>query len=99
MKNKLNSGSESQKIKDLEEELIFYKTLLTNIYKASDYLGIRAEQRANDLSRDSQLRAKDTGSMNAYNNIVQMVLHYDTIGSVDYYKVNDIVKDLPNILK
>lgn len=77
----------------------FYRQLLINIYKAADYLGERAEVRSNDLSRDNVLRAKDRGHSDSYANIKQMILHYDTLGQVDYYKTNDIVKDLPNILK
>lgn len=83
----------------LEDQLEFYKTLLTNIYKAADYLGSRAELRWNDIYRDSELREKDLGLLDAYDNIKNMIIYYDSLGSVDYYKSNNIVKDLPNILK
>ncbi len=95
MKNKLNN----QDIEELKNQLEFYKTLLINIYKAADYLGTRAELRLNDLYRDSELREKDLGSVDAYDNIKNMIIYYDSLGSVDYYKSNNVVKDLPYILQ
>ena len=95
MKSKLNN----QEIEKLKNDLEFYKTLLINIYKAADYLGSRAELRSNNLCRDSELREKDRGLADAYDNIKNMIIYYDAMGSVDYYKANNVVKDLPNILK
>ena len=77
----------------------FYRKLLANIYKAADYLGERADSRSNDFSREDHVRAKDRGISDAYGNICQMIISYDTIGQTDYYKANKVVKDLPNILK
>lgn len=95
----METKSNNQEIEELKTQLEFYKTLLINIYKAADYLGSRAELRWNDIYRDLELREKDLGYLDAYNNIKNMVIYYDTLGSVDYYKSNNFIKDLPNILK
>ncbi len=76
-----------------------HKELLINIYKAADYLGARAQYDANDLLAPDWARQKSQGNADAYAAIKQMVIHYDTMGSVDYFKVHGINKDLPNILK
>ena len=86
-------------IRELKEERDFYKTLLTNVYKAADYLGGKAEMRSNQLDREKDYRAKDRGLADAYANIHQMIICWDSIGQVDYYAANKVVKDLPNILK
>lgn len=91
--------SNNQEIEELKTQLEFYKTLLINIYKAADYLGSRAELRWNDIYRDSELREKDLGYLDAYDNIKNMIIYYDSLGSIDYYKANNVIKDLPNILK
>jgi len=95
----METKSNNQEIEELKTQLEFYKTLLINIYKAADYLGSRAELRWSDLYRDSELREKDLGYLDAYDNIKNMVIYYDTLGSINYYKANNVVKDLPNILK
>lgn len=69
------------------------------IYKAADYLGKKAEVRANDLSRDTTLRSKDRGLADAYANIKQMILHDTSIGLVDYWVSNKVIRELPNNLK
>ena len=84
---------------ELRKERDFYKTLLTNIYKASDYLGSHAHMCSNDLLAPDWARQKNGGHADAYDAIKQMILHYDSIGQVDYYKANKVVKDLPNVLK
>lgn len=83
----------------IRQERDFYKNLLANVYKAADYLSGQAELRSNQLDRETDYRAKDRGLADAYANIRQMIINYDTSGQADYYKANNVVKDLPNILK
>lgn len=76
-----------------------YKELLTNVYKAADYLGEKADSLARDFSRDNTLRSKDQGLCAAYANIKQMIVSHDTIGRVDHWSANNVKDDLPLILK
>ena len=92
-------GELRAEIHELRKERDFYKTLLTNVYKASDYLGSHARMCSNDLLAPDWARQKNGGHADAYDAIKQMIIMYDSIGWVDYYKVHGIVKDLPNVLK
>ena len=77
----------------------FYRQLLANIYKAADYLGEKAENRANDWLREDHLTAKDKGHCEAYAHIKQMIVGYDWAGKADFWKENNVNKELPDILK
>lgn len=92
-------SAKTQTLKQVKAERDFYKNLLTNIYKASDYLGFHARMCSNDLLAPDFARQKSGGNADAYDAIKQMIICYDSIGTVDYYKVHKIVKELPNVLK
>ena len=78
---------------------ISHKKLLQNIYKAAKYHSSHAHMNANDLNAPGWARQNSLGSSNAYAHIVQMVVAWDSIGSVDYHKVHKIKEELPAILK
>ena len=76
-----------------------HKKLLQNVYKAAKYHENSNRLRSNDLSRNRSMRSNDLSRAEAYAYIIQMVVHWDTIGSVDYHKVHKIEEDLPSIIK
>jgi len=88
-----------ESLKQVKAERDFYKGLLTNVYMASDYLGQQARFAANDLLAPSWGRNKSCGNADSYDAIKQMIIMYDSIGNTNYYKVHNIIKELPNILK
>jgi hypothetical protein len=64
-----------------------HKKLLQNIYKASKHHRDLNMFLANNLLRDDLERKHAKGCQDAYEFIIQMIVHWDTIGSVDYAKV------------
>jgi hypothetical protein len=72
--------------------------LLIDIYKAADFLGSTARMNSNDLTAPDWSRRKNGGFADACDYIKRMILDFDRLGSVDYYAVNKIKKDLPAVL-
>lgn len=73
--------------------------LLENIYYAALNHKNLNQLLMNDLHRDDLERFKSRGMFDAYSFIVQMIVHNDTIGSVDYKKVFDMEETFPKYLK
>jgi hypothetical protein len=76
-----------------------HKTLLQNLYKMAKNHAELNQRLSNDLSRSDILRSKSEGSLDAYEFVLQMINHSDTIGNVDYDKVYRKRTLLPTFLK
>ena len=75
------------------------KKRLRHIYYMSKYLGDKARMRSNDLSRDPELRAKDSGIADAYDNIIFFLQKEEILDKTNFAEVNNVHIELPNWLK
>lgn len=73
--------------------------LLENIYYAARNHKELNQLLMNDLHRDDLERFRSRGMFDAYSFIVQMIVHNDTIGSVDYKEVFNMDETFPRYLK
>ena len=73
--------------------------LLENIYYAARHHKELNQLLMNDLLRDDLERERSKGLYDAYSYIVQMLVHNDTIGTVDYKKVYKMDETFPRYLK
>jgi hypothetical protein len=73
--------------------------LLENIYYAALNHRDLHQRLMNDLHRDDLERERSRGLYDAYSYIVQMIIHNDTIGTVDYKKVYKMEETFPRYLK
>ena len=82
-------------MKDIDSKLA--KKLLKNIFFMAVHHAKLNERLMNDLSRDSEQRAKDAGCYNAYSYVVQMCQYNETIGKTDYKKTYKMTEEFPTL--
>lgn len=75
-----------------------HKKILENVYYAAEHLQELHLFLKNDLLADDVSRAKAAGAFDAYSQVLQMIRLHDTIGSVDYKKVFNMLDTFPKRL-